>query len=468
VRQARLFRSSTFRYAVLYMAVFGLSVCGVLGFVYWSTVGVIEAQSDATIEAEITGLAEQYRERELLGLVTIIRERSAGESGRRGVYLLTDPFLTPLAGNLTQWPEEAQGDPGWVDFRIRQAADPDGKPQIARARSFLLEGGFHLLVGRDLTERAAFRENITGALVWALGITLILGLGGGFLLSRGFLKRLDAINEGSRAILRGDLKQRMAVAGSDDEFDRLAQNLNAMLDQIDHLMQGMRGVADNIAHDLRSPISRLRSRLEVTLMAEQDPARYREALTKAIEEADDILKTFNALLAIALAESGALKDGFERMNLTELARDAAELYQGAAEERGQTLTTAFAEECLVRGHCNLLTQAVANLLDNALNHTPPGGAIRVSVSPTAQGAELVIADTGPGIPAADRESVLDRFARLDKSRSTPGSGLGLSQVAATARLHEAEIRLEDNAPGLRVCLKFPVCWPQPTSIQPCR
>ena len=453
--QIRLLRTSTFRYAILYMAVFGLSVSGLLGFVYWTTVGVIEAQSDATIEAEIAGLEERYRARGLFGLVEVIRARSTDEIRQRGIYLLTDPLMNPLAGNLTRWPDEAHGDPRWVDFRM-QNVDKPGAPQIARARTFVLQGGFHLLVGRDMTERAEFRDTMSDALIWALVITVALGIGGGILLSRNFLHRLEAINEGSRAILHGDLTQRMPVSGSGDEYDRLAQNLNEMLDQISRLMEGMRGVANDIAHDLRSPISRLRSRLEVTLMDEADPAKYRAALEKTIEEADAVLETFNALLAIALAESGALRKGFERLDLAALVGDAAELYQAAAEELGQRLDVAVAGAPAAMGDRNLLSQAVANLLDNALKHTPSGGTIRLSARIGMDGrAEIEVSDTGPGIPAEARTRVLERFARLDNSRSTRGSGLGLSQVAATARLHDADLILDDANPGLRVLLRFP-------------
>ncbi|MCG8543077.1 MAG: HAMP domain-containing histidine kinase [Alphaproteobacteria bacterium] len=456
MRPNRLLRTSTFRYAVLYMAVFGLSVCGVLGFVYWSTVSVIDAQSDATIKAEITGLAEQYRERKLLGLVEIIRNRSTGRSGRRGVYLLTDPLMTPLAGNLTAWPVAARDKSGWIDFSIRSNEKGAPKAQIARARTFALSGGYHLLVGRDLTERAAFRATITNALIWALVITVALGIGGGLLLSRNFLQRLDQMNDGSQAILHGDLSQRMPVTGSGDEFDRLAGNLNEMLDQIERLMDGMRGVADNIAHDLRSPISRLRSRLEVTLISESAPEDYRAALEQTIEEADHILATFNALLAIALAESGALRDSFERLDLGKLTLDAADLYRAAAEDKGQTLEVKADDDCTIDGNRDLLSQAITNLLDNALNHTPKGGTITLAASRDSAGYPvLTVADTGPGIAPESRGRVLQRFVRLDCSRSTPGSGLGLSQVAATARLHHATLSLDDNNPGLRVTLQFP-------------
>jgi signal transduction histidine kinase len=438
------------------MAVFGLSVCGLLAFVYWSTVSVIDAQSDATIEAEIAGLEEQYRDRGPFGLVEIIRNRSSDETRRRGIYLLTDPALNPLAGNLSGWPVEARGDPRWVDFRIQSTKTENAPAQIARARTFRLQGGFHLLVGRDLTERAEFRKTITDALIWALGITVLLGVGGGLLLSRYFLHRLDAFNEGSRAILHGDMSQRMPMTGSGDEFDRLAQNLNEMLDQISRLVDGMRGVADNIAHDLRSPISRLRSRLEVTLMDAPAAAQYRAVLEKTIEETDTILATFNALLAIALAESGALRDNFERLDLAAIVRDAAELYEAAAEEQGQTLTLEIDGAPTAKGDRNLLSQALANLLDNALKHTPAGGRITLGAGTGPDGRpEITVADTGPGIPAEARDRVLERFARLDSSRSTEGSGLGLSLVAATARLHDADLVLEDNDPGLRVRLRFP-------------
>jgi signal transduction histidine kinase len=252
------------------------------------------------------------------------------------------------------------------------------------------------------------------------------------------------------------MTQRMPMTGSGDEFDRLAENLNAMLDQISRLMDGIRGVADNIAHDLRSPISRLRSRLELTLMDPPDTETYRAALEKTIEEADAILETFNGLLAIALAESGALRENFERLDLAGLARDAAELYEAAAEELGQTLELDVEGTPTALGDRNLLSQTLANLLDNALKHTPAGGRIVLAARIGPDGRpEIAVSDTGPGIPAEERSRVLERFVRLDTSRSTKGSGLGLSLVAATARLHDAELSLEDNDPGLRVRLRFP-------------
>lgn len=434
------------------MALFGLSVAGLLGFVYWSTAGVISHQVDETIQAEITGLAEHYRQRGLSGLKQIIRERSR-LPGERGIYLLANNRFRPVVGNLSEWPDVGRGEPSWIDFLI-EASGTANEPQVARARTFQLDGNYHLLVGRDTTERGQFRSLIIEALLGALGLTALLGVAGGLLMSRMLLHRIEAINRGSRAILDGDLSQRMPVTSSDDEFDHLAANLNAMLDQIERLMAGMRNVADNIAHDLRTPINRLRSRLEVTLLNERDATTYRQVLEETIEEADTILVTFNALLGIALAESGALRDRFEPVDLVTIARDAAEMYEPLADERNIELTTWLADSATVCGNRHLLVQAVTNLLDNAIKYVPQRGRVLLEVNLVDGASEIVVADNGPGIPAEWREQSLERHVRLEASRQTPGSGLGLSLVSAVARLHGARLSLEDNAPGLRVRMRF--------------
>jgi signal transduction histidine kinase len=455
VHLIRVLRSSTFRYAIIYMLVFGISVAGVLGFVYWQTVRVIASQTDDTIQAEITGLAEQYRQFGLLGLVRIIRERSQAAPGRRGLYLLADRNYNRIEGNLSSWPPIARGEPNTVDFLVATDAGEETKPQVARARTFALPGGFYLLVGRDMTERTDFTKLMTDALIGGLILTAVFGLAGGILMSRSLLARIEGINRTTEGILQGDLARRMPVRGNRDEFDRLATSLNAMLDQIDGLMTGMRGVADNIAHDLRSPISRLRSRLEVTLMSEADADGYRRAMEDAIREADGILATFNALLEIALAEAGAVRDRFSPIDLSALANDAGELYGPVAEEKGQILASAIEPGVTVPGNSHLLAQAVANLLDNAIKYTPEGGRISLDVRRDGDGAVLDIRDSGPGIPEEARGRVLDRFVRLDASRSAPGAGLGLSLVSAVARLHKATLTLTDNTPGLHITLHFP-------------
>ena len=459
----RVLRSSTFRYAIIYMLVFGVSVAGVLGFVYWQTVRVIASQTDDTIQAEITGLAEQYRQFGLLGLVRIIRERSQAAPGRRGLYLLSDRNYNRIEGNLSSWPPIARGEPNTVDFLVATDTGDEAKPQVARARTFALPGGFYLLVGRDMTERTDFTKLMTDALIGGLILTSLLGIAGGVLMSRSLLARIEGINRTTEGILQGDMARRMPVRGNRDEFDRLATSLNAMLDQIDGLMTGMRGVADNIAHDLRSPISRLRSRLEFTLMSETDADGYRRAMEDAIREADGILATFNALLEIALAEAGAVRDRFSPIDLSALAADAGELYGPVAEEKGQALATEIEPGVTVPGNSHLLAQAAANLLDNAIKYTPEGGRILLRVQRDGDGAVLSIRDSGPGIPEEARGRVLDRFVRLDVSRSAPGAGLGLSLVSAVARLHKATLTLTDAAPGLHISLRFPQAGVSPAA-----
>lgn len=436
------------------MALFGVSVSGVLAFVYYTTVGVIVRQTDETIQTEIQSLAEYYADNGLPGLVDVIQRRSSSVSGERGIYLLADPGFERIAGNLVQWPEVARGEPGWVDFLVRSERGDIRRPQIARARTFVLPGGFRLLIGRDLTERELFQDYMTDALFAALGLAVVLGLLGGFLMSRDLLRRLDAINRSCRAIIQGNLQERMPVKGTDDEFDRLARNLNAMLDRIHELMVGMRQVTDNIAHDLRSPISRMRSRLEIALRGQPDVEACREAMQETIEESDTILATFNALLSIALAESGVPREQFERVDLAAIARDALDLYAPLAEDKSQTLEAEIQDGAEISGNRQLLLQALINLIDNAIKYTPSGGRIRLEVAPTKDKRIVAVADDGPGIPAESRDAVLERFARLDASRETPGSGLGLSLVGAVARLHGAELRLEDNRPGLKVSLVF--------------
>ncbi|HJO98017.1 MAG: HAMP domain-containing sensor histidine kinase [Rhodospirillales bacterium] len=445
---------STVRFALVYLALFGLSTSAVLGFVYTTSVGVIDSQTDHTIEAEITGLAEHYRQNGLIGLTEIVTRRSRGSPGRRNMYLVTDPRFAPVAGNLSRWPNEARDGPGWIDFLVETKGGTDARPQVARARIFFLADGFHLLVGRDTTERSAFRKRMTEALLGALALSVALGAAGGLLMGRHVLRRIDAINRTSRGILGGDLKRRVPIGGSGDEFDQLAHNLNAMLDRIAGLMSGMREVANGIAHDLRSPISRLRARLEVTLLGKADPEVYRHALQETIAETDTILETFNALLAISLAESRALRDEFAEIDLASLATDAVELYQPLAEEKGQRVSLEIEAGLVTLGNHSLLSQAVANLLDNAVKYTPAGGTVSIIVRPGIAGPEIAVADDGPGIPSDFRQKALRRFTRLEASRQAPGSGLGLSLVAAVAELHDATLHLEDNGPGLRAVLRF--------------
>lgn len=459
----KLLKTSTFRLAVIYLALFAASAITLLAYVYWNTAGFLARQTDEAVEAEIGGLAEQYRQGGLPLLVhTVIqRSRDPGQS----LYLVLDPAGRVLAGTLDTRPQVELGPDGWFDFDYNRKTLDGTEIKAARARAFYLQEGFYLLVGRDVQERREIENLITNALIWAIGMTVALGLAGGLFMSRNMLARVDEINRSSLDIMGGDLSQRLPIAGTGDELDQLGQNLNAMLEQIEALMIGMRQVTDNIAHDLRSPLNRLRNRLEVTLMQDASKEDYKLALEKTIAEADNLLGTFNALLMIARAEAGSLRDAMSWVDLSATVQDVAELYEPLAEENGLDLKVEAEEGLMIWGNRELLSQAVANLLDNAIKHGLPQSAdnereIVVSAKPdvtrAGRGVALSVADRGTGIPPGERQHVLERFVRLEASRNTPGSGLGLSLVAAVARLHGGVIELADNEPGLRVVLHLPV------------
>lgn len=448
---ARLFRSTSFRLTALYIALFGLSVLVLLGYIYWSTAGYMARQADAAIEADVELLAERYRTRGLPGLTALIAERIAADPARSNLYLLTDGEFDPVLGNLDGWPAAAEGPEGWIEFalQVRDGAER----HRARARTFRLRGGFHLLVGRDMHELDTVRALIVDTLGWGLAITLVLALGGGVAMSRSMLRRLEVINETSREIISGDLSRRIPQRGTEDEFDELVSHLNAMLDRIEALMEDVRRVSDSIAHDLKTPLTRLRNDLE-TLRAGAAP-KDREAVDHALQEADGLLSTFNALLRIARIESGHRRAGFAEVDFAAVVRDVVEFYEPLSEAHGLSLHCDVDAQPRVRGDRDLLFQAAANLLDNAIKYTPAGGRVEVRVEDAGDRACLTVSDSGPGIPAAAREKVFERFYRVESSRNTPGSGLGLALVRAVARLHDAELRLDDNAPGLTVHFCLP-------------
>jgi signal transduction histidine kinase len=449
VRIERLLRSSTFRLAVLYMALFGASVAVLLTFIYWATAGYMALQTDDTIEAEVTGLAERYGISGLDGLIRSIDERLSRKPNGDAVYLLTDDQLTPLIGNLDRWPRVARDSDGWLNFNLEQAGGDE--THRARARPFTLRGGYRLLVGRDMHELDATRTLIVRAIAWGLAITVMMALAGGIMLSRRTMRRLEAINETSRRIIGGDLSRRIPTRSTDDDFDQLAENLNSMLDTIEQLMEDVRRVTDNVAHDLRTPLTRLRNRLEEL---KADKHVDKDVVDEAMADADGLLATFNALLRIASIESGRRRAAFESISLDDVVRDVTELYEPLAEQKAQRLELSVSENVHVRGDRDLLFQAFANLLDNAIKYTPREGHIRVSLEDGAAGPRMRIIDSGPGIPEQSREQVFKRFFRLEESRHTPGNGLGLSLVEAVARLHKASVRL-DGHPGLDVSLAFP-------------
>ncbi len=451
----KLFRSSTFRLALNYMALFSASALLLLGFIYWFTAGYLVRQTDATIEAEIAGLAEGYRLTGLPGLTATLAERLARRPAGSSVYLLATPDDVPLLGNLEKWPAAARNEGGWLEFPLEGHGGAGGHFHKARAREFRLAGGFHLLVGRDVYDLEETQALIATTLAWGLAMTMVMALVGGVFMSRSMTRRIETINQTCRDIIYGDLSRRIPTRNSGDDFDQLVGNLNRMLDQIEGLMHGVRQVTDNIAHDLRSPLARLRNRLEQLKDAGSGPPLSHDTLEQAIAEADGLLATFGALLRIGRIEAGSREEGFAEVPLEELLRDVAELYEPLAEEKDQGLRLELQSGVAIRGDRDLLFQAFANVLDNAIKYTPVGGAIELRLQGDARAAQVLVADSGPGIPPEFREKVFQRFCRLEASRTTPGNGLGLSLVAAVAALHRGEVQLDENAPGLRVLLLFP-------------
>ena len=464
---ARYFRSSTFRLAVAYLLLFEGSVCVVLGFVYWTTAMHLETEADAAIDRELRSLAARYRGRGLASFSRVLDDRVARSPRGPFIYLFATAGRRALAGNVSGWPDTAPTPDGWVEFPLRTALEPDDTPHLARARIAPLPGGLLLLVGRDMHEIDRACRRIRLALAWSFGLTLLLAVAGAFAMSRGTLRRIDSINRASREIMGGDLARRIPTRGTRDDFDQLAEQLNAMLDRIQELMDGIRRVTDDIAHDLKTPLARLRTRLE-SLRDEGGLGRASAASVEAaIGESDRLLTTFAALLRIARVEARSTGEGLASLDLGALARDAAELYEPYAEEQGREVSFVGGAGALpVVGDRDLLFQAVSNLVDNALRH----GAGRVVVEADAvpgpgpdggRRGRIVVRDEGPGVAEADRERVFRRFVRLEASRNTAGNGLGLALVEAVAALHGGTVELGENeasrrGPGLRATLYLPV------------
>lgn len=439
-------KTSTFQLALLYMVVFATSVFLLLAFIYWRTAGFMTAQTDETIEAEIAGLAEQYRGRGINGLITIIRERVSRDPNAKSLYLFTTDDYVKLAGNLASWPEKAQSNSGWINFTLDESVGWSGPKRQARARVFEVQGGLRLLVGRDVDDLTTLKKLIETAINWGMGITLALALLGGFLMSRSTTRRIEVINNTSRKIMNGHLSLRIPTRGTQDDFDQLADNLNRMLDRIVYLMEGIRHVSDSIAHDLRTPLTRLRNQLESTLMA-VDNDEAREQAGRAVAEADQLLATFNALLRIARLETRGNSADMKAVSLGLLVSDACELYEALAEDKHQYFEQAVDEHVMIEGDRDLLFQMVSNLIDNAIKYTPEGGQIVVRVQPDGPDAILEVSDSGIGIPDSEKDQVFQRFYRVGKSRSLPGNGLGLSLVSAVTEIHQGTIHLSDHHPG---------------------
>jgi signal transduction histidine kinase len=444
--------SSPFRIAILYSIVFALGAVALLGAVYFAVSQVVDGSTDNLIEAEVQGLREQVLVLSRSDFIELIEQRSQDQDVRGAVYLMVDPQLHPIAGNVPAWPTSAADEGKWVQFKVSVPYGNETRDHEVRARRFPLPGGYRMLVGHDVQERQDVKNVMLRGLIAAVVLTLLLGLGGGIWMGRRILAQAGAISAVATQIMRGDLSQRLPVRDAEDEINKLALEINRMLDKIEQLTLGMRTVLDSAAHDLRTPLNRLQATAEAAMNQLAPASAERRVLERVTTEVDRMRSTLDALLRIALAETGTVAR--EPVDLSALVASMVELYAPVSEERGLHLESTVAPGAQVLGSRQLLAQAFANLLDNAVKFTPQGGRIQVLLQSANGVTEVVVEDNGPGIPADKREIVLGRRVRLDEARKFPGSGLGLSLVAAVAKLHGARLILDDAQPGLRVTLKF--------------
>lgn len=458
----KLFRTTAFKLSLLYLAIFAIGCSIVIGWTAWNVRRLVEQQIRAANDAEIKGLAEQYAQAGVRRLVFVVdrRTRQPGAS----LYLVTNFQGLRITGNVAALPPGVLEQTGPVETAY-QRDDSQSMDRTALARIFVLPGGFRLLVGRDLEDRDNIYSVMGRALATSLIWLVLIGTLGGLFVARRVLRRVDAMNASAQTIMLGDFSGRLPVSGSQDELDRLAINLNSMIARISELMEGLKQVSDNIAHDLKTPLTRMRARAEQALREAETSQDHRAALEKVIEESDNLLKVFNALLMIARAESGAARTLMEKVDVSRIIADVVELYEPAAEDAGGQIELLCDPQLFIWGNRELLGQAIANLVDNAIKHGlrnsesgqvgGSAGVINVKAALAGANIEISVSDSGAGIPISERERIFDRFVRLESARSTPGSGLGLSLVQAIARLHNGSIHVEDSNGGAKIVLRIP-------------
>ncbi len=450
-----ILRTTSFRLVAVYLGVFTASVI-VLGVVVYFSVGrQIEIEVDERLKAETRDLQNLFRSSGIDALIAEVQNRTIRAASLD--YRLEDHAGNLIAGNLpTSRADDGKYTAGWIHLaESENGPDADSDTDWELALVSTLSNGDVLVVGQDLSGVIQARHAVLVAFAWALLATLILGTVGGIFLSGGFLRRIDAMSAAAAGIIAGNLRQRIPSSDKNDELGRLAETFNHMFDRIETLIEANRHVSHNIAHDLRRPLARIVRRLERARDSDLQRDSYKATIDLTIGDINGVLDTFTALLRIAQIETGARRAAFRHVDFAAIAREVAEAFQPAADEQGKTLTVKVEAPLPIAGDKELLSQLVANLVDNALRHTPTGSVIRVSTARNLEVSTLVIADSGAGVPEKERSRIFDRFYRLDASRTTPGDGLGLSLVAAVAELHGIEIALEDNHPGLRVVMKMP-------------
>ncbi|MES2713289.1 MAG: ATP-binding protein [Pseudomonadota bacterium] len=443
-----LMRSAGTRIALIFATTFIAAVIAFTAVLWWGTAGALDRQTDATVRADALALSERGREGGISAVVDAISDRLAVDIENHAIYMLRGPDGRMLAGNLEAWPTAVDAPGAWTIATVMR----EGAPTEARLHDIDLAGGHRLLVGRDIDEKLRLRQLLSEGLVWSLGAAVAFGVLGASAMRGIIARRLRPTFATAMAIAGGDLSHRVPVSTQGDEFDRLARTMNTMLERIDRLMTGVRGVSDAIAHDLRTPIARARAQLEDALATAPDEAALRQGMEQGIADLDAISRVFQALLRIAEAEAGARRRAFAPLDLAPLLADAADIYGATAEAGGQVLETRIPARIDVVGDRDLLFQAVANLLDNAVKFAPDDGRVVLSARALPDGgAEITVMDDGPGIEPIDRLRAGERFFRADAARSSPGSGLGLSLVQAVAHLHGGELSLGDAllVPGRR-------------------
>lgn len=447
-------RLSSARLAVLFVAIFAGGVSLLLTAVYFLTARVLDREVDAVIRAEVDNLVDDYMRGGLIQLVSALHRRSDNWGRTGAVYLLTEANGYPIAGNLANWPREIATYGDWIEFNIDASESGGAAKHPVRAQTLRLPGGRRLLVGTDILERRKLASRLRTAMFWGVGSSVALAALVGVFYSRRVRRRVAVIADTCRRIMNGNLAERLPVEASHDEFDELATAVNQMLHRIHQQTEMLRTTFDSAAHDLRAPLYRARVRIEEALQHEDLSTPARETMEATLAELERVQRTLGTLLQIAQTDGRGSEVTTEELDLAALAREMVELYQPEAGTHEISLEYIGLDNAAMRGNRQLLAQSIVNLVENALKYVPPGGHVSVDVSARDNEVILTVADNGPGIPAEDRERILQPFVRLERDRGRIGSGLGLSLVAAVTRLHDGSIELLDNEPGLKVVCRF--------------
>jgi signal transduction histidine kinase len=463
VKEARLwglFNTSAFRMSMGYTLLVALAVCVTLGSTYLLTQSIVQGDVDLIIDAELKSLENQYVRSGIPGVTDEINLRIDSWGRIGAVYMLADPKFDRLAGNVTNWPFDGAPAEPYPEFRIESIEPGQRSVHPVRASVRKLPNGDWLLVGTDMSQDHKYVRTFQIATLWGIGLSILVAGIAGFSFSFRLARRVGDVTDTCVRIMSGEEGHRLPVAGTSDEFDALAVSVNRVLDRLEEQTRTLRATFDSVAHDLRAPLHRLRTRMDAVLRLPALESGIREPVESALREVDRLQRTLATLLQIALAESGAPLASPAPVDVGELAAELGELFEPVARERGLTLTTRVDHEMIVEGNRQLLAQLITNLLENALKHVPPGGRIDVAAKRLADRVDLVVSDNGPGMPAQERQRAGQPFARVGQRSGLEGSGLGLTLVSAIARLHRARLTLEDNAPGLRALVSLPLAEAQ--------